>query len=171
MGGGTSIAVHMNGSMCDASNGLYGGPFSTNRSGAIPCDTLVKLCFSGQFSQKEIMRKLNGQGGLVSYLGESDVRTIERQANAGDARSAEALEAMLYQTCKEIGAMAAVLEGKVDAIILTGGIANSKFVTDRIRRAVSFIGEVVVYPGEAEMDALANGALEALLNLDAIRVL
>jgi butyrate kinase len=162
MGGGITVAAHRRGKMIDATNGIDGdGPFSTNRTGGLPVGALVDLCFSGRYSHKEIRKMLNGEGGLTAYLKENDVRTVEEKA-AADDYFALCLEGMIYQTCKEIAAMSAVLEGNVDAIIITGGIANSKKITARMQERIGFIAPVTLYPGENEMDALALGTLEAM---------
>ncbi|SHI81055.1 butyrate kinase [Desulfosporosinus lacus] len=162
MGGGITVAAHRKGKMIDATNGIDGdGPFSTNRTGGLPVGSLVNLCFSGRYSHKEIKKMLNGEGGLTAYLKENDVRTVEEKA-AEDSYFALCLEGMIYQTCKEIAAMGAVLEGNVDAVIITGGIANSKKITERMKERIGFVAPVIFYPGENEMDALALGALEVL---------
>ncbi|QDR81761.1 butyrate kinase [Sporomusa termitida] len=162
MGGGITVAAHRCGKMIDATNGIDGdGPFSTNRTGGLPVGALVDLCFSGRYGHKEIKKMLNGEGGLTAYLKENDVRTIVAKA-ASDDYARLCLEGMNYQTCKEIAAMGAVLAGKVDAIIITGGIAHSKMITARMKDQLGFIAPVALYPGENEMDALALGALEAL---------
>ncbi len=162
MGGGITVAAHRKGKMIDATNGIDGdGPFSTNRTGGLPVGALVNLCFSGRYSHKEIKKMLNGEGGLTAYLNENDVRTVEEKA-ATDGYFALCLEGMIYQTCKEIAAMGAVLEGKVDAVVITGGIANSKKITARMKERIGFVAPLFVYPGENEMDALALGALEVM---------
>jgi len=172
IGGGTTVAVHKDGQMVDASNGLYGGPFSGNRTGDVPGDTLVKMCFSGKYTEKEMMSKLNGTGGLTAYLNESDIRVILGRIEAGDALAAEVLDAMIYQICKEIGAFSTVLKGVFDAIIISGGIANSSLIVDKIKESIGFLGSnIIVYPGEEEMEALAFGAFEGLERQDIIKVL
>lgn len=163
MGGGISVAAHKHGKMVDANNALTGdGPFSTNRTGGLPVGQLIDLCFSGKFTYEEMKRKNNGQGGLMAYLGENDVRTVEEKATSGNAEYKECLDAMIYQTCKEIASLAPVLKGKVDAILLTGGIAHSKYVTGQIEENTGFLAKVVSYPGEYEMQALALGAYDGL---------
>ena len=163
MGGGISVAAHKGGKLVDANNALTGdGPFSTNRTGGLPVGSLIDLCYSGQFNREEMMRKINGQGGLAAYVGETDVKTLEQRAKAGDAAVAEALSAMCYQVAKECGAYAAALKGKVDAILFTGGISRSEYVTGIIRDHIAFIAPIVMYPGEFEMQALAQGAYEVL---------
>lgn len=171
MGGGISVAAHRQGRMIDANNALDGdGPFSTNRTGSLPVGALVDLCFSGRYRHDEIKNMLNGQGGLMAYLQETDVRTVEAKA-AADPHYALCLEGMVYQVCKEIGAMAAVLAGKVDATVLTGGIANSEKIVGMIKDRVGFIAPVAVYPGENEMDALALGAMEAMQGREPLKLL
>lgn len=163
MGGGISVAAHKQGKMIDANNGLAGdGPFSTNRSGGLPIGSLIAECFSGKYTEKEMLRHVNGQGGLLAYVGESDTLTVERRAEAGDEACALVLDAMAYQTAKEIGGCAAVLSGKVDAILMTGGMAHSARLTGFIEERVGFIAPVVKYPGEYEMQSLAENAYEVL---------
>lgn len=163
MGGGVSVCAHKYGKMIDANNALEGdGPFAPERSGGLPAKNLVDLCFSGKYTAEELKKFINGRGGLVAYLGTSDVREIEKRIDAGDKEAEYYLEGMAYQTAKEIGAMAAVLQGQVDAIVLTGGIAYSERVVHWIRQRVEFIAPVKVYPGEDEMEALALGALRGL---------
>jgi butyrate kinase len=163
MGGGTSVAVHKHGKMVDADNGLDGdGPFSTNRSCGLPVGALIDLCYSGQYSHAEMKRKVNGLGGLMSYIGETDVAAAEQRAQNGDEACREALLAMCYQTAKEIAGMAGVVCGEVDAILITGGIAHSAFLMNEIRRRVEFIAPVRLYPGEFEMESLGLGTYRAL---------
>lgn len=171
MGGGITVAAHRKGKMIDATNGIDGdGPYSTNRTGALPVGALVDLCFSGRYTHKEVRNMLNGQGGLMAYINENDVRAVEEKA-VKDPYYALYLEGMIYQTCKEIGAMATVLEGRVDAICITGGIAHSDKITARMKEKIGFIAPVVLYPGENEMDALALGALDALLGHEQLKSL
>jgi butyrate kinase len=171
LGGGISVAPHKNGRMVDGDNALDGdGAFSTNRSGYLPVGELVKLCFSGKYTQKQIERMLNSEGGLAAYLGDTDVKSIIELAKA-DEKAALYLDAMIYQICKQIGAMSTVLEGKIDAIIITGGIAHSAYIIDKIKVKCGFIAKIIVYPGENEMSSLANGAYQALCGLESIREL
>jgi butyrate kinase len=171
MGGGISVAAHCKGKMIDANNALDGdGPYSTNRTGALPVGALVDLCYSGLYSKKEVQTMINGKGGLMAYLQENDVRTVEEKA-ASDPTYALCLEGMVYQTCKEIGAMVAVLAGCVDAICITGGIANSKAIVSSMKNQIGFIAPITVYPGENEMDALALGALDAMLGAEPLKSL
>ena len=164
MGGGVSVGAHAGGRVVDVNNTLDGdGPFSPERSGGVPAGQLVKLCFSGKYTEGEVYKKICGKGGLNAYAGTNDMRDIEKKVEEGDdPKATELFEAFTYQVSKEIGSMAAVLEGKVDRIILTGGIAYGKPATSRIERRVSFIAPVTVYPGEDELLALAQGALRVM---------
>lgn len=164
MGGGISVGAHEKGRVIDVANALDGeGPFSPERSGGLPVGDLVKMCFSGKYTQEDIKKRIKGNGGLVSYLNTNDVREVEAKIVEGDNRAKLIHEAMVYQVCKEIGSCASVLKGKVDAILITGGIAYSKLITKMINERVGFIAEVKVYPGEDEMIALAQGGLRVLL--------
>lgn len=163
MGGGISVGAHKKGRVVDVANALDGeGPFTPERSGGVPVGDLVNMCFSGVYTKEQIKAKIKGKGGLVGYLGSNDTKKIEENAINGDEKSRLIIEAMAYQVSKEIGASAAVLCGEVDAIILTGGIAYSKLITNMIKEKVSFISEVIIYPGEDEMIALAQGGLRIL---------
>ncbi|MBS7526021.1 butyrate kinase [Fusibacter paucivorans] len=163
LGGGISVGAHLKGKAVDVNNALDGdGPFSPERSGGIPIGTLTKMCFSGEYTLEEIKKKIKGKGGLVSYLNSNDGREVEAMIAKGDENAKRIYEAMAYQVSKEIGACATVLKGEVDAIILTGGLSYSKMLTNWIVDAVQFIAEVVVYPGEDEMRALAQGGLRVL---------
>lgn len=163
MGGGVSVGAHQNGIVVDVNNALDGcGPFSPERSGGIPAGDLVKMCFSGEHTLDQIKKMLKGNGGIVSYLNTNDAREVEAMIEKGDKKAQLVYKAMAYQIGKEIGACAAVLKGKVDAIVLTGGIAYSKMFTAWIVEMIDFIGEVKIYPGEDEMSALAMGALRVL---------
>lgn len=163
LGGGISVGAHKLGKVVDVNNALDGeGPFSPERAGGLPVGDLVKLCFSGRYHQSEIKKKINGKGGIVAYLGTNDAKKAGERAEAGDEQAKLVLDAMAYQVAKEIGKCAAVLKGKVDAILLTGGIAYSKHVVSYIKERVEFISKVVVYPGEDELLALAEGGLRVL---------
>jgi butyrate kinase len=163
MGGGVSVGVHEKGRVIDVANALDGeGPFSPERSGTLPVGDLVKMCFSGKYTQDEIKKKIKGNGGIVAYLNTNDVRDVEKSINDGNEKSKLIHDAMVYQISKEIGSCAAVLKGKVDAILLTGGIAYSNLITNNIKERVNFISDVKVYPGEDEMIALAQGGLRVL---------
>jgi len=159
LGGGITVGAHLKGRVIDVNNGLDGdGPFSPERSGTLPTGDLVRLCFSGKYSQKEVMKMIKGEGGLVGYLGTNSAYEVEQKMVSGDQQAALIYEAMAYQVAKEIGAMSTVLKGQVDAILITGGIAHSKWFVNKIIERVHRIAPVHVYPGEDEMKALAfNG--------------
>ncbi|SHK26329.1 butyrate kinase [Tepidibacter formicigenes] len=163
MGGGISVGAHEMGRVIDVANALDGeGPFSPERSGGLPVGDLAKMCFSGKYTLDDIKKKIKGNGGIVAYLDTNDAREVEKMIEEGNEKAKLVYEAMAYQVAKEIGACAAVLKGKVDAIVLTGGIAYSKMFVKWIEERISFIGEVKVYPGEDEMIALAQGGLRVL---------
>jgi len=159
LGGGISVGAHCKGRVIDVINALDGeGPFSPERSGTLPAGALAKLCFSGDYTLEDVKKMIKGEGGLVAHLGTNDAYDVELKAKAGDANAKLIQDAMSYQVGKSIGEMAAVLKGKVDGILLTGGIAHNPDLVNYIKEMVSFIAPVVVYPGEDEMKALAmNG--------------
>jgi butyrate kinase len=162
LGGGVSVTAHRHGRMVDVSGALDAGPFSPERSGTLPLLDVVELCFAGTFTKVQIKKKLIGQGGLVSYLGTNSAIEVGRRIAGGDANALAVARAMAYQIAKEIGAMATVLNGAVDAIVLTGGVAYWSELVEWIRERVGFIATVWTYPGEDEMLALAEGALRVL---------
>jgi butyrate kinase len=165
LGGGISVGAHRLGKVIDANNALDGdGPFSPERAGALPTGDLIRLCFSGKFTEKQVLKKINGQGGFMSYLGTNDGLEVENRMNEGDQKVKEVFDAMIYQIAKEIGAMAAVLNGQVEAIALTGSLARSDYLVEELKKRVSFIARVVTDPGENEMRALREGALRVLRN-------
>lgn len=169
LGGGIGVVGIRDGRMVDAPDGLEGeGPFSNNRAGTLPVGQVVKMCFDSGRTREQMLRHINGEAGLMSYLGTTDLREIMARIDAGDAQAREVVEAMCYQTSKEVGAMATVLEGKVDAILLIGGMANVDFICDEIKRRCAWIAPVEVMPGEREMERLAEGALEVLTGIDEI---
>jgi len=169
MGGGTTIVAHKQGRMVDVNGGLEGdGPFATDRSGSVPTGDLARLCFSGEYTFDEVRKMINGEGGMLAHTGELDVKTVEDKAKAGNEKYAEVLGAMAFQTAKEIGARATVLFGKVDAILFTGGISNSEYFVNMIKERVSFIAPIFVYPGEMEMESLANYAYLGLVGKTAL---
>ncbi|WP_461637306.1 butyrate kinase [Labilibaculum euxinus] len=159
LGGGISVGAHCKGRVIDVNNALDGeGPFSPERSGTLPAGALAKLCFSGDYTLEDVKKMIKGEGGLVAHLGTNDAYDVELKAKAGDANAKLIQDAMSYQVGKSIGEMATVLKGKVDGILLTGGIAHNPDLVNYIKEMVSFIAPVVVYPGEDEMKALAmNG--------------
>jgi butyrate kinase len=163
LGGGISVGVHKNGRVIDVNNALDGdGPMSPERSGSVPMGPLYKMVFSGKYTLKEIQRKNYGQGGLVAYLGTNDGFEIQQRIKSGDEKARFIYEVMCYQVAKEIGSCSTVLKGKVDAIILTGGLAYDTIAVQWIKERVDFIAPVMVYPGEDEMEALAFGGLRVL---------
>lgn len=161
MGGGISVGAHRRGRVIDVNNALNGdGPYSPERSGGLPAWQLAQLCFSGSYTPSDIKSMLAGKGGIVAYLGTNNHQEASKRAEEGDARAALILEGCSYQTAKEIGAMSAVLEGEVDCIILTGGLAYDTAHVERISRMIRHIAPIYVYPGEDELKALAfNGYL------------
>ncbi|MCX6829847.1 MAG: butyrate kinase [candidate division Zixibacteria bacterium] len=163
MGGGISVAAVEKGKIVDVNDALLGmGPYSPDRAGALPIGALVKLAFSGKYTEKELIDKLSRKAGLLAYIGQSDLREVEKMIDSGDKKAELYFRAMAYQIAKEIGACTVVLKGKLDAIILTGGMANSKRLVDILKEYISFLGEVIVVPGEFEMEALAAGALRVI---------
>lgn len=159
MGGGVSIGVHEKGRVIDVNNALDGeGPFSPERSGTLPVGQLIEACFSGNFSEEEIQHMVVGEGGMVAYLKTNSMLDIEIEASNGNSEAKSLVDAFVYQVAKAIGEMATVLCGKVDAIIFTGGIANSKTIIELLTQKVCFIAKIVVYPGEDEMEAMALNA-------------
>jgi butyrate kinase len=162
LGSGVSVSAHENGRMVDVNNSREEGPFSTERAGSVPAMMLVDLCFSGNYTRREIENLLFREGGLYSYLGTRDLVEVEKRIVADDSQAALVWEAMIYQIAKEIGAMAAVLEGRVDATLVTGGMARSEQLVRSLRGFVDWIAPVHLYPGEDELQALAEGALRVL---------
>jgi butyrate kinase len=156
MGGGVSVGAHYKGRIIDVNNGLNGdGPMSPERSGGVPAGQLVGLCFSGKFTQEEIMKKLKGKGGFTAYLGTSNALEIEKRIEEGDKYAELIYHAMAYQVAKEIGALSTVLKGEVDGILLTGGLAYGQIIIDDITERVKHLGPVQIFAGENEMEALA----------------
>lgn len=161
LGGGISVSVHEKGRMVDILADDE-GPFSPERAGRVPCKELIDLCYSGEFDKKTMNKKLRGNGGLKAYLNTVDVREVEEMIERNDEKAKLILEAMAYQVAKGIGDLSTVVEGKVDAIVLTGGIAYSKRITALIKKRVEFIAPVEIMPGENEMESLAMGILRVL---------
>ncbi len=160
LGGGISVGAHRKGKVVDVNQALNGdGPFSPERSGTLPVNQVIDICFDGKYTKDDIKKMVTGRGGLVAYLGTNDAYEVEIRAEKGDKDAAFYFEAMAYQVAKEIGALGAVLKGDVDAIILTGGIAKSKMFVDWVKERTSHIAEVAVFPGEDEMRALAMNGL------------
>ena len=161
LGGGISASVHAQGRIID-SLGDDDGQFSPERSGSVPSLELIRLCFSGNYTRADMVRKVRGKGGVFAHLGTSDCRIIEKMIQDGDRHADLVFQAQAYQIAKGIGLLSIVLKGKCDAIILTGGVAHSKLLTDRVKEYVGFIAPVAVLPGENEMEALAYGGLRLL---------
>ena len=163
LGGGISVAVHHHGRAIDANNALDGeGPFSPERAGTLPAGQLIDLCFSGQLTKDELKKRISGRAGLTAHLGTTDVPAIIQSIEKGDKKAELILDAMIYNVAKAIGGAATVLCGKVDAILLTGGIAYSDYIISRLKKRISFLAPIHVYPGEGEMESLAFNALGAL---------
>ena len=163
MGGGVSVGAHEKGRVVDVFNALDGdGAFSPERAGAVPTGALIKMCFSGEFTEKEVYKKVVGNGGFNAYLGSNDMRDVDKMVDNGDKRAEEIRDAFIMQVAKDIGSMACVLKGKVDQIIMTGGIAYDKAVINRLTERAGFLAPITVYPGEDELLALAQGALRVM---------
>lgn len=167
LGGGISVGAHQNGLVVDVNNALDGdGPFSPERAGSVPVTGLIKMCFHSGLKENEVRKRLVGNGGLVSYLGTNDARDVEKMIEDNVPEARIIFDAMAYQIAKEIGACAAVLYGKVDAIILTGGLTYSALLVRYIKERIEFLAPMMVFPGEGEMEALALGALRVLNGLE-----
>ncbi len=163
LGGGVSVGAHRKGKVVDVNNALDGdGPFSPERAGSLPVGQFLKLAQSGKLTTDQLKKRLKGNGGIVAYLNTNDAREVEKMIQAGDKNAELIYQAMAYQVAKDIGAQVAVLDGEVDAIILTGGIAYSKMFTEMVERKVAKLASFVIYPGEDEMIALAEGAIRVL---------
>lgn len=171
MGGGVSVGAHKNGKVIDVNNALDGdGPFSPERAGGVPVGDLITMCYSGKYTESEMHTKLVGKGGYVAYLNTNDAREASRLKQEGDKYGSLIYDAFIYQVSKEIGSMSVVLNGKVDAILLTGGIAYGKQVCEDIKSNVGWIAPIVVYPGEDELLALAQGAIRVLNGEESAKV-
>lgn len=165
LGNGITIGAHEKGKVIDVNNGLHGdGPFSLERAGTIPSEALISLCFSGEYSKDDIIRKITYKGGLKAYLNTDDLNEIEERIANNDEYAKTVVEAMAYQIAKEIGSMAAVLSGNVEGVVLTGELAKSKLLTDFITERVIWIADVFLYPGEYDLQAINAGTLRVLKN-------
>jgi butyrate kinase len=163
LGTGITVAAHLKGKQVDSSNANEDGPFSPQRTGALPTIPLAKLCFSGDFEFADLKKQLNREGGLLSYLGTDDMPEIEDRINQGDKEALLVYDSMIYQIAKEIGAYAVVLKGDIDSIVITGGVAHSENFVSRLKEWIAFLcPKFFVYPGEGEMEALAFGVLRVL---------
>ena len=163
MGGGVSVGAHENGRVIDVFNALDGdGAFSPERAGGVPSGALIKMCFSGKYTEKEVYSKIVGKGGFNAYLGTNDMRQVNKMAAEGNAEAEEIKQAFMFQVAKDIGSMACVLNGKVDQIIVTGGIAYNADVVATLKERAEWIAPFTVYPGEDELLALAQGAIRVM---------
>ena len=163
LGGGISVAAHDHGRAVDANNALDGeGPFSPERAGSLPAADLIRLCFSGKYTEAQLLKRVAGQAGLTAHLGSNDMRVIEKRIAEGDEHAKLIVDAMIYHVAKNIVAEGAVLCGNIDAILLTGGLARSEYIITNLRRRIDFLAPVYCYPGEDEMEALAMNALDVL---------
>jgi len=161
LGSGITVSAHRDGRMID-NNTPDEGPMGPDRTGWLPVRQLIKLCFSGKYSETQLGRMVFGEGGLFAYLGTRDLQEVEKRIDAGDARTAEVYDAMIYQVAKETGAMTAVLQGRVDALLLTGGMAHSERMVSQLRKYIEWIAPITIYPGEDELQALAEGVFRVL---------
>ncbi len=162
LGSGITVSAHKKGRMVDITNSMEEGPFSVERAGTVPCMKLAKLCFSGKYTFEQVHKMLFGEGGIYAYIGLKDFREVMERVRNGDEKVKEVVDAMIYQIAKDAGAMATVLEGKIDGIIITGGMAHDEYLVENLRKRIEFIGKIFVYPGEDELLALAEGALRVL---------
>lgn len=163
MGGGISVAAHEHGRAIDANNALDGeGPFSPERAGSLPAADLIRLCYSGKYTEKQLLKRIAGQAGLTAHLGTNNMREILQRIKEGDEHAQLLVDAMLYHTAKQIASESAVLCGQIDAILLTGGMAHSDYIVSELRRRIGFLAPVYTFPGENEMEALALNALAVL---------
>ncbi len=163
LGGGISVAAHEKGKAIDANNALDGeGPFSPERAGSLPAADLIRLCFSGKYNEKQLLKRIAGKAGLNAHLGTNDMREVMERIRRGDEHAQLVVDAMLYHVAKNIAAESAVLCGNVDAILLTGGLAHSDYIVEELHRRIGFLAPVYVYPGENEQEALALNALAVL---------
>ncbi|MEL7658244.1 MAG: butyrate kinase [Bacillota bacterium] len=169
LGGGISISAHEKGKIIDAI-GDDAGPFSPERTGSLPLLYIVDVCYSGQYTKREMVRKIRGMGGIKAHLGTPDCRLVEKMIAEGNEKAKLIYEAEAYQIAKGIGELSPVINGKVDYIVLTGGIAYSKMMTDMVKERVEFIAPVEIMPGEMEMEALALGALRILKGEETLSV-
>lgn len=161
LGSGITVSAHRGGRMIDQ-NTPEEGSMGPDRTGSLPVRQLVHKCFTGELNEKQLDRMVFGEGGLFAYLGTRDLQDIESRIDAGDARAAAVYDAMIYQIAKEIGAMAAVLQGRIDAILITGGMAHSTRLISQLRPSIEWIAPLHIYPGEDELRALAEGAFRVL---------
>ncbi|PIE51747.1 butyrate kinase [Candidatus Fermentibacteria bacterium] len=169
LGSGISVNALEKGRMIDTNNANDGGPFSSTRTGGLPVTGLMKLCFSGKYSAAELKRMLLKQGGVYAYLGDEHVGRIWEKVEAGDKKADSVLRGMIYQMAKEAGAMGAALKGRVDAVVITGGMAYNSWVTEQLEQYLSYLGKIMVFPGEAELEALTRGVLRVLDGVEEVK--
>jgi butyrate kinase len=170
VGGGLSVTAHRQGKIVDGNDVLNGdGPMAPNRSGSVPAVPIIKMCYSGDYTEKEMIEKISKTGGLLGHLGTDDTRIIKKKIEEGDQYARLIYDAMAYQLAKFIGSYACVLAGKVDGIILTGGVSNDAYFVDHISQLCSYIAPIKVYGGDFEMEALASGAIRALSGEEEIK--
>ena len=170
LGGGVSVGIHKKGKVVDVNDALRGeGPFTPERSGGLPAAQVVDICFGGEYTEKQIRKMIAGEGGVSAHLGTNSFQEVERRVEAGDKKAALISEAFAYNLAKEIGAMATVADGKVDAIIITGGIAYNTPLMKKVAKKVKFIAPVSIYPGEDEMGALAGNGLAVLTGKEKVK--
>lgn len=165
LGGSISVSAHDRGRIVDCVN-AFGGPMSTQRAGRLPMDELIKLCYSGKYEKRELLRLLNGGSGYKAYFGTQDARKVSELLDAGDPLAKQVTDALAYQTSKGVAEMRIAVEHPVDRVVLTGGMANFRYVVDYITKKVDFIAPVEVFPGEFEMEALAEGGYAVLNGID-----
>ncbi|MBL7148956.1 MAG: butyrate kinase [Candidatus Cloacimonetes bacterium] len=167
MGGGISVAAIRKGRVVDVNNAMLGmGPFSPQRTGALPVGDLLEMAFSGRYTHQEMMKMFTKTGGLIAYLGTDDGQEIVKKIEAGDQKAKLVFEAMIYQIAKEIGACATVLQGKIDAIFLTGGLAYNPYVVEQLNKSIAFLAPIHIIPGEKEMEALCQGGVRVLKGIE-----
>ena len=171
LGSGISFAMHHHGRAIECCDALSGdGPFSPSRAGFISPVDIIDLCFSGKYKKEEMLRKINGHSGLTAHLGTNDVREVEKRISEGDGHAKLVLDAMIYSIARHLASLAPATYGHVDAVIITGAIAHSKYVTEGIKKRVEFLAPVFIYPGEDELAALANNAYRALKGEEEIKI-
>ncbi len=169
LGGGISIAAHKKGKMVDFSGSSGAGPMCPTRSGMVPAADVIRMCFSGNYSEKDMLAKVSMNGGLLAHLGTGDGRIVEQMIADGDDFARETYDAMIYQICKDIGSMAVTMAGNVDAIVLTGGLSFSDYIVESVKKQTGWIADVISFPGEFEMEALGNGVLRVLEGSDEVQ--
>lgn len=169
LGSGISVNALERGRMIDTNNANDGGPFSSTRTGGLPMTGLMKLCLSGDYGAGELKKMFLKQGGVYAYLGEEHVGRIRKKVEAGDEKADGVLRGMVYQMAKEAGGMAAALKGRVDAVVITGGMAYNSWITEQLNSYLSYLGPILVFPGEAELEALVRGVLRVLDGVETVK--